>query len=294
MQVRSSLGFWLAAGLLGVGVTASAQVDVLGRPKTMVAKPAAAVGRPIGMPRMLSVKLAPQAQSGQVGAPVSYTVQVTQTGTAEPVILVPQSSMGRAMTLNPASLPAAASGTATLTLTPAPGQVEDPGSYVVQVNAQSGGATAQGIATLTLADPECGSGPPVLALSLGAVRWGYKQANGKPGPATVPVTITNSGGRLPNAVTVRIFRVGSNCQYGNCINGPLLPTGQVSTLEVSARGGCARTLFNSPVAAQSTLTPNYCLPGATKYSVLGQVQVVGGPEVGGGAPAPIDCANRIP
>jgi hypothetical protein len=292
MEIRRVLGLSAGVGMLLFSTVASAQIDAMARPKAIAAKPAV-VGRPLAIPRFLSVKLQPPNQSAIVGAPVTYTVQVTQTGTAAPVNLVAQTSTGRAVTLNPTSLPAAQSGTATLTLTLAPGQDEQPGSYGVQVNAESGGMTASGIATLALADPECGSGPPSLSVSLGPVRWAYRQAGGKPGPATVPLTIKNSGGRLPNQVTVRIFRVGSNCQYGSCINGPLLPSGQVSTLEVPVRGGCARTLFNAPVAAQSTILPNYCLPGATKYAATAQVQVVGGPEVQGGAPAPIDCANLI-
>lgn len=292
MEIRRVLGLSAGAGMLLVAAVASAQVDAIGRPKTMVGRPAA-VGRPIAIPRLLSVKLTPQSGSGLVGAPVTYTVQVTQTGAAQPVNLVAQTSTGRVVTLNPTTLPAAASGSATLTLTLAPGQDEQPGSYGVQVNAESGGATATGIATLALADPECGSGPPALSLSLGPVRWAYKQASGKPGPATVQVSVKNSGGRLPSPVTLRIFRLSSDCQYGNCINGPLLPSGQVSTLEVSSRGGCARTLLDAKVAAQSTMPTTYCQPGARKQSVSAQVQVVLGPELQGGAPAPIDCANLI-
>lgn len=293
MLGRGWLGLWLGTGLLLSAVRVSAQMDVVGRPKTMAAKPGSAVGRPIAMPRQLAVKLLPANHSGLVGEPVSYTVQVTQTGPAEPVSLLPMSSTGRAATLSPATLPAAASGSTTLTLTPVPGQDEQPGSYGVQVQAQAGGVSATGIATLALNDPQCGSGPPSLSLSLGPVRWSFKQANGQPGPATVKLSIKNSGGRLPSPVTLRIFRVGSNCQYGSCINGPLLPSGQVSTLEVTMRGGCARTLYDAVVPAQSTIGTSYCQPGAGKQTVSAQVQVVGAPELQGGAPAAIDCANLI-
>lgn len=294
MRLRGAWALGVVVGLWGAVGPVAAQGGVTARLPTAAVKPAAAVGRPIAIPHMMSVKLTPQNGSGQVGAPVTYTVQVTQTGTPQPVTLVAQTATGRTVTLNPTSLPAAASGSATLTLALSPGQDEQPGSYGVQVNAQAGGTSATGIATLALADPECGSGPPVLSLSLGSVKWSYKQGNGQPGVANVQLSVQNSGGRLPSPVMLRIFRVGSNCQYGNCINGPLLPSGQVSTLEVSLRGGCARTLYQAAVPAQSTLMPSYCQPGATKQTVTAQVQVVGAPELTGGAPAAIDCANRIP
>lgn len=298
MQILGSwrAGLGVALALLGLGVglrSVGAQVDVIGRPKSMAAKPASPVGKPIAMQHFLTVKLLPPNQAGLIGAPVSYTVQVTQTGAAQPVTLVPQHNTGRQVTLTPATLPAAASGTATLTLSPSPGQQEEPGSYGVQVKAEAGTASATGIATLSLGDPECGNGPPVLTLTLGTVRWSFKQASGQPGAAEVPITIKNSGGRLPNPVTLRIFRVGSDCLNGVCINGPLLPSGQIGALEVPVRGGCARTLYDRPVKAQSTFSPSYCQPGATGKSVTAQVQVVGAPELQGGAPAPIACANLM-
>jgi len=264
---------------------------VLAPPKLKMAAPkTSAVGARVAMPAQLSVQIVPSQQAVIIGAPVTLTVQVKAVAVSRPIVLSAQTSSGRAVSLVPPQLPGASGGTATLTLSP--GENEQPGTHTVQVTATDGALSMQSPpATLSFVDPDCGSGPPAVQVSVPSASWGF-QVSQKPGPASVRLRVINTGGRLPSPLTLRVFRVGSDCRAGNCINGPLLPSGAVSTQEISLRGGCARTLYDASIPAASSVQPMSCRPGSTfKMGVNAQVQLVGAPEAKGGPNLILDCAS---
>lgn len=97
---------------------------------------------------------------------------------------------------------------------------------------------------------------------------------------------------MPSPLLMRVFRVGSECRYGSCINGPLLPNGTVSALEVPLRGGCARTLYDADIPATSSVAPMVCRPGNSfTMGVNARVQLVGAPEPKGGPNLVLGCAS---
>ena len=259
------------------------------RPKVqMVATPKVSpAGVPIALPAQLAVQIVPAQHTATVGLPAVLKVQVSPVALTAPIVLTAQTSSGRTVTITPPQLDAS-NRTAQLTLAPAVG--EQPGSYTVQVQATAGSISATSPpATLTLADPECGNGPPVLSQSVTAAQW-FFQSGKTPGKAAVHLRVENSGGRLPTPVTLRVFRVGSVCTYGNCINGPVSSTGAVGGTEITLRGGCARVLLDADIPAISTVDPVSCRPGnSTKLSVSAQVQIVAGPELKAGPPLILGC-----
>ena len=254
----------------------------------MAAPQPSAVGRPIGIPAKLGVQIVPAQQTVIIGAPVTLSVHVTAVAVGLPIVLTAQTSSLRSITVNPPQLPSAG-GSVTLTLHPA--ENEQPSSHTLQVQATAGSLSAQSVATLSFGDPDCGSGPPVLSFSVPKASWGF-QVTQKPGPASVRLRVINTGGRLPSPLSMRVFRVGSDCRYGSCINGPLLPNGMVSTLEVPLRGGCARTLYDADIAATSSVAPMVCRPGTSfTMAVNAQVQLVGAPELQGGPNLALGCSS---
>lgn len=281
---------WAAAALSLLFPSLGWAQGVMAPARIKMAAPTPGTARPIAIPARISVQIVPPQKTVIIGEPAVLTVQVSSVGLSAPIVLTAQTSSKRTVTLVPPQVQPGGNVTATLTLNPAAD--EQPGTHTVTVQATAGGVTAQSPpATLNFADPECGSGPPSLSFSLPGAMWRFQVAK-DPAPASVKLRLVNSGGRLPTPVTLRIHNIGSDCRNGNCIRGPLLPSGSVGMMDIPLRGGCARTLFDGEIPATSSVLPINCRPGSKwVMGVNAMLQVVVGPEAKGPANLVLDCST---
>lgn len=258
--------------------------SVIVRPAANLPKKAAspiAVGKPIGIAPMLSLTVAPESQTVAVGDPATYTIKVNAVGITAPAALSVQMNPARPYTLTPN--PVAPGATATLVFPTAP--TDAIGSVPFAVSASSGAHNSTRSATLTLTDPPCGTGPVSLSWAITGLSFQFMTGPPQtPGVATVRMQLMNTGGRINQTTPkVRVFTVGFNCQYGNCILGPVPPgSPNPGMMTFDGRGGCARLVWSGEVPARSLIPKSSCINNPSwKFNMLAQVDLAGIAEATG-------------